>query len=68
MNLICTVIIEKVGRKSLLLIGMVGLCIASFGIGFSRLFVSLFVFFSTSILIFGNAFKKSYLFYILIYY
>ncbi|CAF0733335.1 unnamed protein product [Brachionus calyciflorus] len=38
MTLVCTVIIEKAGRKILLLIGMGGMCLSSFGIGLTRIF------------------------------
>lgn len=39
MTLVCTGLIERAGRKILLLVGMIGMCLSSFGIGLSRLFV-----------------------------
>ncbi|CAF0733287.1 unnamed protein product [Brachionus calyciflorus] len=38
MTLVCTYFIEKKGRKFLLLIGIGGMCLSSFGIGLSRIF------------------------------
>ena len=32
MTVVCVVIVDRVGRKILLLIGMVGMCLSSFGL------------------------------------
>lgn len=38
MTLVCVLIIEKAGRKMLLFIGFVGMCISCFGIALARIF------------------------------